>query len=55
MRLVDDVLENEQLLDTVYEAQGERCPQSRSRGRMQTPAEVVLQSPAVETHSELEL
>ena len=33
MRLVDDVLENEQLLDTVYEAQGERCPQSRSRAR----------------------
>jgi len=45
MRLVDDVLENEQLLDTVYEAQGERCPQSRSRGRMQTPAEVVLRLP----------
>jgi len=33
---------NEQLLDTVYEAQGERHPQSRSRGRMQTPAEVAL-------------
>jgi Transposase domain (DUF772) len=26
----------------VYEAQGERHPQSRSRGRMQTPAEVAL-------------
>jgi hypothetical protein len=26
----------------VYEAQGERHPQSRIRGRMQTPAEVVL-------------
>jgi IS5 family transposase len=42
MRLVDELLEDEQLVDTVYEAQGERHPQSRSRGRMQTPAEVVL-------------
>jgi IS5 family transposase len=42
MLLVDKLLEDEQLLDTVYEAQGERHPQSRVRGRMQTPAEVVL-------------
>src|SRR5713226_4869208 len=42
MRLVDELLEDEQLLDTVYEAQGERHPQSRIRGRMQTPAEVLL-------------
>lgn len=42
MRLVDELLEDEELLDTVYEAQGERHPQSRRRGRMQTPAEVVL-------------
>jgi hypothetical protein len=42
MRLVDQLLEDEQLLDTVYEAQEERHPQSRSRGRMQTPAEVLL-------------
>jgi IS5 family transposase len=42
MQLVDELLEDEQLLDTVYEAQGERHPQSRSRGRMQTPAEVAL-------------
>src|SRR6266403_1519591 len=42
MLLVDKLLEDEQLLDTVYEAQGERYPQSRIRGRMQTPAEVVL-------------
>ena len=39
---MDELLEDEQLLDTVYEAQGERHPQSRSRGRMQTPAEVLL-------------
>src|SRR6202795_3934378 len=42
MRLVDELLEDEQLVDTVYEAQGERHPQSRRRGREQTPAEVVL-------------
>jgi hypothetical protein len=36
------VLEDEQLLDTVYEAQAERHPKSLSRGRMQTPAEVLL-------------
>jgi len=42
MRRVDRLLEDEQLLDTIYEAQGERYPQSRSRGREQTPAEVVL-------------
>jgi IS5 family transposase len=42
MLLVDKLLEDERLLDAVYEAQGERHPQSRVRGRMQTPAEVVL-------------
>src|ERR1700681_4641706 len=42
MRLVDRLLEDEHLLDTIYEAQGERYPQSRRRGREQTPAEVVL-------------
>ena len=42
MRLVDGLLEDEQLLETIYEAQGERYPQSRRRGREQTPAEVVL-------------
>src|SRR5246500_803914 len=42
MRVVDRLLEDEQLLDTIYEAQGERYPQSRRRGREQTPAEVVL-------------
>ena len=42
MRVVDKLLEDEALLDSVYEAQGERYPQSRRRGRMQTPADVVL-------------
>src|ERR1700730_15026764 len=32
MRLVDHPLEDEQLLDTIYEAQGERYPQRRKRG-----------------------
>jgi hypothetical protein len=31
MRLVDGVLEDEPQLDTIYETQGERCAQSRSR------------------------
>lgn len=40
--VVDELLEDEKLLDAVYEAQGKRHPQSRTRGRQQTPAEVVL-------------
>src|SRR3981081_4374285 len=42
MLLVDRRIEDERRLDTVCKAQGERHPQSRIRGRMQTPAEVVL-------------
>ena len=42
MRIVDKLLEDEALLDTVYDAQGKRHPQSRVRGRQQTPAEVAL-------------
>jgi IS5 family transposase len=42
MCVVDELLEDEKLLDTVYEAQGRRHPQSRTRGRQQTPAEVAL-------------
>src|SRR5215471_19071433 len=42
MRAVDELLEDDELLDTVYDAQGKRCSQSRTRGRKQTPAEVVL-------------
>jgi IS5 family transposase len=42
MRVVDELLEDEELLDTVYEAQGQRHQQSRVRGRQQTPAEVAL-------------
>ena len=42
MRVVDELLEDEELVDAVYEAQGKRHPQSRVRGRQQTPAEVAL-------------
>jgi hypothetical protein len=55
MRFVDELLEDEQLLDTVYEAQGERHPQSRSRGRMQTPGGSLVALAVVEAHPELEL
>jgi IS5 family transposase len=42
MRVVDELLEDEELVDAVYEAQGKRHPQSRLKGRQQTPAEVAL-------------
>src|ERR1700687_2975774 len=42
MRLGDGLLEDEQLLEAIYGAHGERYPQRRRRGREQTPAEVVL-------------
>jgi IS5 family transposase len=42
MRVVDELLEDEELVDGVYEAQGRRHGQSRSSGRPQTPAEVAL-------------
>src|SRR5258708_39986134 len=42
MRVVDKLLEDNELVDAVYEAQGKRHPESRKRGRRQTPAEVAL-------------
>jgi transposase, IS5 family len=42
MQVVDELLRDEELLDIVYEAQGNRHVQSRTRGRHQTPAEVAL-------------
>jgi transposase, IS5 family len=42
MRIADGLLNDEALLDHVYEAQAKRHKQSRTRGRKQTPAEVVL-------------
>lgn len=42
MRRVDQVLDDDELLEAVYQAQGKRRPKSRCRGRKQTPTEVVL-------------
>ena len=42
MRVVDELLEDEELVDAVYKAQGQRHGQSRTSGRPQTPAEVAL-------------
>ena len=42
MQVVDELLEDEELVDGVYEAQGKRHPHSRTHGRHQTPAEVAL-------------
>lgn len=42
MRVADDLLDDEALIELIYEAQGKRHPLSRTRGRRQTPAEVVL-------------
>src|SRR5271167_698400 len=42
MRQADRVLDDPQIIAAVYEALAKRCPKSRSRGRLGTPAEVVL-------------
>jgi transposase, IS5 family len=42
MRAADGLLEDDELLSQVFEAQGRRRKKSRTRGRHQTPAEVVL-------------
>ena len=42
MKHADHVLEDEQLVATVYEALAKRSPKSRTRGRRGTPAEVVM-------------
>jgi len=42
MRAADRLLEDDELLAQVFEAQGRRWKKSRTRGRRQTPAEVVL-------------
>jgi hypothetical protein len=45
MRNADNLLEDERLIEQVFEAQGKRWKKSRTRGRKQTPAEVVLSRP----------
>jgi IS5 family transposase len=42
MRPADEVLDDDQLLTSVHEALAKRRPNSRTRGRLGTPAEVVL-------------
>src|SRR5436190_1294558 len=42
MRVADDLLQDEALLDHVYDAQAKRHKHSRTRGRKQTPSDVVL-------------
>jgi transposase, IS5 family len=42
MRQADDLLNDEMLIERVFQAQGRRWKKSRTRGRLQTPAEVVL-------------
>ena len=42
MPYADQVLVDEEIVGVVYEALATRCPKSRSRGRLGTPAEVVL-------------
>lgn len=42
MQQADRLLEDDELIDRVYEAQGERHEHSATKGRSQTPAEMVL-------------
>jgi len=42
MKEADEILEDEPLLDLIYEQLGRRHPQSRKRGRNSTPSEGVL-------------
>jgi IS5 family transposase len=42
MRYADQMLADEQIVAAVYEALAKRWPKSRSRGRLGTPAEIVL-------------
>jgi transposase, IS5 family len=42
MRRADEILDDEELINTVYEALRRRHPQSATRGRMGTPAEIVI-------------
>jgi transposase, IS5 family len=42
MKHADEILDDEELVNTVYEALRHRRPQSATRGRMGTPAEIVI-------------
>ncbi len=47
----DKLLDEEELIDRVYDAQGERHENRRTRGRSQTPAEMAHPVHAPGTHS----
>jgi IS5 family transposase len=42
MRRAHVLLDDEELIDQVFEAHGRRWKKSRTRGRLQTPSEVVV-------------
>src|SRR2546425_8455323 len=42
MKIADEILDDEELIESVYEAPRRRRPQSGTRGRKGTPAEVAL-------------
>src|SRR5438128_11683615 len=42
MKKADEILDDEELIDSVYEALRKRRPQSATRGRKGTPAEVAM-------------
>jgi transposase, IS5 family len=42
MRAADGLLDDERVVEHIFEAQGRRWKNSRTRGRLQTPSEVVL-------------
>ena len=51
MRHADRVLDDPELVDIVYQALLKRRPKSRTRGRLSTPAEVVLRLLAPNTYA----
>ncbi len=55
MQAVNELLEDDVILDVVYEAQGRRHSHSRTRGRSQTPSEVVLRMLILKARPQLEL
>jgi hypothetical protein len=55
MRQADHLLDDEALIEHVFQAQGRRWKKSRTHGRLQTPSEVVLRLLILKPCSRLEL
>jgi hypothetical protein len=55
MKHADRVLADKEIVAAIYEALAKRHPQSRSRGRLGTPAEVVLRLLVLKHMRQLEL